>query len=56
MIVATAERGVEIDEVDPFGAVALPPAGGLERLPVRGLGAGRALHQSHRRTVLRSLP
>src|SRR5690606_35902086 len=44
---ATAEGGVEVDEVDPLGAVALPRQRGLDRRPVGGLGAGLALDESH---------
>ena len=46
-VVAPAERGVEVDQVDPLGAVALPGQRRFERVAVGRLGAGRALHQSH---------
>ena len=40
-----AEGGVEVDEVHPLGAVALPLQRGLDRVAVRRLAAGLALHQ-----------
>ena len=43
---AAAERGVEVDEVDPLGAVGLPLAGRLERVAVGRLGAGLALDEA----------
>ena len=43
---AAAERGVEVDQVDPLGAGALPGQRGVQRVAVGGLGAGRALHQA----------
>ena len=43
---AAAERGVEVDEVDPLGAVALPGQRGVERVAVAGLGAGLALDEA----------
>ena len=42
---AAAERGVEVDQVDPLGAVVLPGQRRLQRVAVDGLGAGGALHQ-----------
>ena len=45
----TTERRVEVDQMDPLGAVVHPGAGGGERVTVRGLGASLAAHQSHRR-------
>ena len=41
-----AEGGVEVDQVHPLGAVALPGEGGLQRVAVAGLGAGLALDQA----------
>ena len=48
---AAAERGVEVDEVDPLGAVALPGQRGVQRGAVLGFAAGLALHQAHRLAV-----
>ena len=45
-VVAAAERGVEVDQVDPLGAVALPVHRGVERRAVLGLAAGLALHEA----------
>ena len=42
-----AERGVEVDQVHPLGAVVLPGQRRLQRVAVAGLRAGRALHQAH---------
>ncbi len=44
-VVAAAERGVEVDEVDPLGALIDPVAGGVDGVAVAGLGAGLALRQ-----------
>ncbi len=44
---AAAERGVEVDQVDPLGAVGLPLQRGVQRGAVAGLGAGLALDQPH---------
>ena len=49
-VVAATERGVEVDEVDPLGAVALPGERRLERIAVVGLGARRALDEPHGRS------
>ena len=43
---AAAERGVQVDEVDPLGAVALPTHGGVQRGAVLGFAAGLALYQA----------
>src|SRR5262249_36563673 len=40
-----AERGVEVDQVDPAGSGILPGQGGVPGVSVSGLGAGRALEQ-----------
>ena len=45
-VAAPAEGGVEVDQVHPLGAVALPGQRGLERVAVGGLAAGLALHQA----------
>ena len=42
---AAAEGGVEVDEVDPLGALLLPGERRLERVAVRRLAAGLALHE-----------
>ena len=44
---AAAEGGVEVDQVHPLRAVALPGQRGLERVAVGGLAAGLALDQAH---------
>ena len=44
-VVAAAERGVEVDEVDPLGAGLLPAQRGLDRVAEALLGAGHALDQ-----------
>ena len=44
---ATAERGVEVDEVHPLGPVGLPLQGGLDRVAVGRLRARLALDQAH---------
>ncbi len=46
-VVAGAERGVEVDEVEPLGAGLLPGERGGERVAVGGLGAGLALDEAH---------
>ena len=43
---AAAEGGVEVDEVHPLGAVALPLQRGLERVAVGRLAAGLPLHEA----------
>ena len=48
---AAAERGVQVHEVDPFGAVALPAQRGVQRRAVLGFAAGLALHQAHGSTL-----
>jgi acetoin utilization deacetylase AcuC-like enzyme len=48
---ATAERGVEVDEMDPLRSVALPLQGRVERLAVVRLGTGVALHEPNGTTV-----
>ena len=48
---AAAERGVEVDQVDPLGAVALPGQRRVERVAVAGLGAGLALDEADRLAV-----
>ena len=42
---AAAEGGVEVDQVHPLGAVALPLQRGLERVAVGGLAAGLPLDE-----------
>ncbi len=44
---AAAEGGVEVDEVDPLGALLLPGQRRLERVAVRRLAAGLALDEAH---------
>src|SRR5271166_604347 len=44
---AAAERGVQVDQVDPFGTVALPAQRGGHRRAVLGFAAGFALYQAH---------
>ena len=44
---ALAERGVEVDEMDPLRAVGLPLQGGVERRSVRRLAAELALDEAH---------
>ena len=46
-VAAPPERGVQVDEVDPLGAVALPGQRGLHRIAVPGLGARLAPDQAH---------
>ena len=46
-----AERGVEVDEVDPLGAVALPGHRGVQRGAVFGFAARLPLHKPHRLAV-----
>ena len=46
-VVAAAERGVEVDEVDPLGALVGPVGGGVDGVAVVRLGAGLALGQPH---------
>jgi hypothetical protein len=43
---ATAERGVQIDQMDPFGAVLLPRQGRVAGRTVTGFAARRALYQA----------
>ena len=50
-VAAAAERGVEVDQVHPLGAVAAARQRGLERVAVGGLAAGLALHQADGLTV-----
>ena len=50
-VLAAAERGVEVDEVHPLGAGLLPGERRGQRVAVRRLGAGLALHQAHRLAV-----
>ncbi len=50
-VVAGAEGGVQVDEVQPLGAGALPGECGLQRGAVGGLGAGLAVHQADRLAV-----
>ena len=45
-VVAGAEGGVQVDQVQPLGARALPGQGGLQRVAVGGLGAGLAVHEA----------
>ena len=45
-VVAAAEGGVEVDEVDPLGALARPVGGGVDGIAVAGLGAGLALGEA----------
>ncbi len=42
-----AERGVQVDQVDPVGAVTLPAQRRVQRRAVLGFAAGLALHQAH---------
>ena len=44
---AATERGVEVDQVHPVRAVALPGQRRLERVAVARLTAGSALRQAH---------
>ena len=44
-VAAAAERGVEVDQVDPLGAAPTARQRGVERVAVAGLAAGLALHQ-----------
>ena len=44
---AAPERGVEVDEVQPLGALLLPGQGGLDRVAELSPGAGDALHELH---------
>ena len=44
---SAAERGVEVDQVDPLGAVALPGHRGVQRGAVLGFAARLALDQPH---------
>ncbi len=48
---ALAERGVEIHQMDPLGAVSLPGQRRLQRRSVRGLRARLALHETDGLTV-----
>ena len=48
---AAAERGVEVDEVDPLGALPLPGERGLERVAVVRFAAGGALNEADRLAV-----
>ena len=43
---AAAERRVQVDQMDPLGAVRLPGKRGGQRGAVGGLDAGLALHQA----------
>jgi len=43
-----AERGVEVDEVEPLRALVLPCPGGVPRVAELAAGAGHALHELHR--------
>ncbi len=45
-VVAGAEGGVQIDQVQPLGSGALPGQRRLQRVAVGGLGAGLAVHQA----------
>src|SRR6202048_4476692 len=45
---AAAERRVQVDQVNPFGTVALPTQRGVQRCAVLGFATGPALHQAHR--------
>ncbi len=45
-VVASAERGVEVDEVDPLRAVACPGGGRVDGVAVARLGAGLALREA----------
>ena len=44
---AAAEGGVEVDQVQPLGALLLPGQGGLDRVAELAPGAGDALHELH---------
>jgi len=44
-VVAPAEGGVEVDEMDPLGAAGLPVQRSLDRVAEALLRAGHALHQ-----------
>src|SRR5699024_4606156 len=48
---AATERGVEVHQVDPLGAVGLPLQGGVQRGAVGGLRAGLALDEADRLAV-----
>src|SRR5690606_15076030 len=48
---APPEGGVEVDEVDPLGALLRPGPGGLARVAVGGLGAGLPLDETDGLTV-----
>ena len=45
---APAERGVQVDQVNPLRARVLPGQRRVDRVAVAGLGPGRALHQPDR--------
>ena len=45
-VAAAAERRVEVDEVDPLGALVGPVGGGVDGVAVVRLGAGLALRQA----------
>src|SRR5262249_6205409 len=51
-VVAAAEGGVEVDQVDPLGAGRLPGQRGGQRIAVAGRGPGRALDQPDRLAAL----
>ena len=44
---SATERGVQVDQVDPFRPVALPAHRGLQRRAVLGFASGLALYQAH---------
>src|SRR5690606_23816402 len=46
-VLAASEGGVEVDEVDPLGALVDPVGGGVGGISVAGFGAGFALGESH---------
>ena len=45
MVRATAEGRIEVDEVDPVGALVTPAARGVERIAEDPFGTGDALHE-----------
>src|SRR5262249_45799528 len=48
---AAAERGVQVHQMDPVGAITLPAQRGVERGAVLGFAAGLALYQAHGATL-----
>src|SRR5690606_353495 len=50
-VAAAAERGVEVDEVDPFRALVSPVGSGGDRVAIVGFRSGLALGQPHRLAI-----